>query len=72
MIDALAFVILFVLLFSGSGRDDTDGPDGISHMMLFTDHATGVQYLASNPFGGLTPRLNADGTLHTIKKEIKE
>jgi hypothetical protein len=41
-------------------RDDSDPPEGKSHMIVLTDHLTGRQYLAVNTvFGltGITPRL---------------
>ena len=40
--------------------DDTDPPNGRSGMALYTDHLTGCQYVGK-PFGGITPRLRADG-----------
>lgn len=42
-------------------RDDTDSKDRRSGLCLFTDHGTGIQYLACSPFSGLTPRLGRDG-----------
>lgn len=50
-------------LFGGIGAysaDDTDGPEKRSGMALYRDYGTGCEYLAS-PWGGLTPRLDADG-----------
>lgn len=46
---------------SAWNRDDTDGPDGRSGLVVFVDHATNVQYVASHPFGALTVRLGPDG-----------
>jgi len=44
-----------------SSRDSTDGKKLRSGMVLFVDHDTGVHYVGSL-FGGITPRINADGT----------
>lgn len=33
-----------------------------SGLSVYTDQATGVQYVKAGMFGDLTPRLNADGT----------
>ncbi len=41
--------------------DSTDSPDRRSGMTLHTDYLTGCQYLSRN--GGITPRLNIDGTV---------
>lgn len=41
-------------------HDDTDPPDGSSGMSLYTDAATGCQYLGSI-HGGITPRLTPLG-----------
>ena len=49
-------------------RDGTDGRKHRSGMMLFTDYQTGVQYVGTLQ-GGLTPRLNADGTICIVEKE---
>lgn len=44
------------------GWDDTDDVDKRirSGVKPITDHKTGLQYLKT-PFGGITPRLDADG-----------
>lgn len=42
-------------------RDDTDPPNGRSGMRLYTDAATGCQYLGTM-FGGVTPRHGAGGS----------
>lgn len=42
------------------------------NMFVWTDEETGVQYIVYNEkrynagFGGITPRLNADGSLHVV------
>ncbi len=41
-------------------QDDTDSYGNRSGLGLRRDHGTGCQYLESR-FGGLTPRLGADG-----------
>lgn len=41
--------------------DSTDQPNKRSGLVLSIDALTQCQYL-SKPFGGLTPRLDADGT----------
>ena len=38
-----------------------------SGMGVYTDNATGVQYVKAGWFGGITPRLNHDGTLYLYK-----
>lgn len=44
--------------------DSTDDiiNDKKSGLTLYTDHGTGCQYLQAGPFGGMTPRLNKEGT----------
>ena len=65
--NATVTVIILVLLLVGLKKctpyDSTDdAANGTrSGMRLYTDHATGLQYL-SGPFGiGLTPRMGPDG-----------
>ena len=58
-----ALVIYFIAL---RPYDDTDPPGERSGLAVYTDHRTGVQYLSTGR-GGLTPRLNADGTIRIIK-----
>lgn len=41
-------------------RDDTDAPGARSGLMVYTDHATGVQYVGTQG-GGLTVRVDAEG-----------
>lgn len=68
-----AILIIFIALMYAHGwkRDSTDNPVGSrSGMSLYTDNATGVQYLGGM-FGPTTPRLKADGSLYTIKDEQK-
>jgi hypothetical protein len=65
----LLFLIAVAVVFWPGRMDSTDKDYwSRSGMRLHTDHKTGVQYV-SGPRGGLTPRLKADGTLHTLKDE---
>ncbi len=57
----VAAYIIVSAIGACSPRDATDHPQGErSCMLLRTDHQTGCQYL-SEPFGGITPRVDADG-----------
>lgn len=73
MVDLLATVVLFLILaalFNGMSRDDTDNPEGKrSGLTLYTDHRTGCQYIQGSIFGGITPRLDANGKPMCAKKE---
>lgn len=52
------------------GTDDSDkNGSERSGLRVYTDHATGVQYLGTVD-GALTPRLNRDGTIR-VNKESK-
>lgn len=61
----LSLAALLVLagcsLHIGPTKDDSDSESGYSEMVVRTDYKTGLQYLESTQ-GGLTPRLNEDGT----------
>ena len=67
---ALGMVPLAIV---GCAKDDTDPPNGRSGMDLFTDAATGCQYLG---FGvgtngkAITPRIAADGKTHMGCKAV--
>lgn len=51
----------------GLTTDDTDlSPEKVSGMTLYTDYGTGVQYVQGGRAGGITPRLNPDGSLKTV------
>jgi len=52
--------LFFLVLLAGCAKDDSDPPDGISGMVVYHDHLTGCEYLASG-HGGITPRLDANG-----------
>lgn len=65
----VAAVVVFSYLMTPRipQRDDTDPPNGISGMGLFTDAASGCQYLGygSGAYGkALTPRIAGDGKTH--------
>jgi hypothetical protein len=49
-------------------HDDTDPENAYSGLNLYTDNLTGVQYLSVG--NGLTPRLNADGSIHNIFRGV--
>ncbi|EEG6606649.1 hypothetical protein G3K90_003867 [Salmonella enterica] len=59
---AVAFLIVWavnwVLFKTGVTRDSTDGSSP-SNLILYTDAATGCQYLGNG--SGLTPRMDAQG-----------
>jgi len=46
---------------SNWGRDSTDPKGGRSGLRLYTDAATGVQYVGNGRFGGITVRVGQDG-----------
>lgn len=79
----LGFIILFLLSililnktfdYFTIGFDSTDNhlTKERSDLVLYTDHATGLQYIRGGLFGGLEPRLNSDGTHRTITQDTKE
>jgi hypothetical protein len=62
--------LLFIYNYFGWFKDDTDSPNDFkrSGLFLYTDYGTGVQYLG-NRHGGLTPRLNKDGSIYILNLE---
>ncbi len=56
----MCLLVILLILTPASPRDDTDPPEGHSGMKLYVDHRTGCHYLG-NPWGGITPRLDAKG-----------
>ena len=58
--------IIFISLFVLCGCQTIDRKD--YDIDIWVDNETGVQYIIyhgyNNQFGGITPRLNADGTLY--------
>jgi len=67
----LAVMLLVVVSPARCSKDDTDPEKGISGMTLSTDARTGCQYL-SRGFGGLTPRMGADGKQVCTPSTVKE
>jgi hypothetical protein len=71
-------ILILAVLLTGCARnahDDTDPPDGMSGMDLFTDNATGCQYLgygASSNGKALTPRIASDGKSHMGCREARQ
>jgi hypothetical protein len=59
-LSAFLLIAFFLVVWAHRGSDDTDGPNGRSGMILYTDHKTRVQYVGTL-FGGITPRLDKDG-----------
>lgn len=65
----LILVAIYLLYLYFAPTDSTDKSRWIrSGLGVYTDHATGVQYIKAGTFGGTTPRLNADGTLYNVKE----
>lgn len=61
----LLLIVVSVLIYSMvAPYDDTDDIENSdrSGLILYVDHRTGLHYLQGGLFGGITPRLNADGT----------
>lgn len=57
---ALLFFLVAAIAKCAGEKDDTDGPEGRSGMVLYTDAKTGCQYLGTG-LSALTPRLDRDG-----------
>lgn len=55
-------ILIALVALSGCTKDDTDPPNGISGLGLYTDNATGCQYLSRDR--SLAPRIAADGKTH--------
>lgn len=72
---ALGIVIgvsLLWLLHFGFKTDSTDNSRwNRSGLAIYTDAKTGLQYLSSSPFGGLTPRLDVHG-VHMTEEDDHE
>jgi len=70
----LFFMWLMYTDFFRDGYDDTDQPEeeGMkrsgSDLHIKYDYGTGLQYIVA-PFGGITPRLDADGNHMKILEE---
>lgn len=61
IIGALIAFPLLTMCSPSPPKDDTDPPNGRSGLIIYTDHLTGCQYLTPGIWGGLTPRIDADG-----------
>ena len=59
----------FTIEFDSTDNYTTKERSGLT---LYTDHATGLQYIRGGLFGGLQPRLNSDGTHRTITQDTKD
>lgn len=67
--------VIIILILCLAGCEDTnpniEGSQDDTHIDFWTDKETGVQYViydrkgGSAGMGGITPRLNADGSLYT-------
>jgi len=78
--EVIVFIAVFVWFIYSGVFDDWDDSDqsaekgmtrNDSKMNIKYDYGTGLQYLSS-PFGGLTPRLDADGNHMKIPPEELE
>jgi len=63
LINILAGIFLLHILFSLNKFDSTDDIKNKKHsgLILYTDHATGCQYLKGGLFGAIYPRLDSEG-----------
>lgn len=71
----MRFALIAVTLLLGScglpGDNDTVYTEGMGNgrVVIFTDRETGCQYIVHNISGGITPRMNADGTQRCVPPE---
>lgn len=68
----LLFIISFISIqFLYLWLAPTDSTDRSkwrrSGMSVYTDNATGVQYVKAGWFGSLTPRIHANGTIFSVR-----
>lgn len=63
------FLLIIAWWIPRMQKDDSDHKTKkvYSGMIVYTDYGTGVQYVGT-PLGGITPRLNADGSIRTINQ----
>ena len=54
-------LVLSLLIGCYVPHDNTDPPGGRSGLAIYTDNATGCEYLSAGMFGGITPRIGKDG-----------
>jgi hypothetical protein len=67
-------IIIITMCFTGCNYSDSETVNDIQEKRTFiiTDEDTGVQYIVYREkygyagMGGITPRYNSDGTLHTV------
>lgn len=62
----ILFMTWFFLAYNTWNGWDYDSTDDIknkdrSGLRIYTDHATGVQYVGNGWFGGITPRVDRNG-----------
>ena len=79
IIAILAFALILCLVGCEASKTPTESKTqlvkgGTGAISIWTDEETGVQYIIyhgdNNQYlGGITPRLNADGTLYTEEGE---
>ena len=64
----VCFLSICFLLDLARSTDSTDKSRWTrSGMSLYTDYGTGLQYLKAGMFGGITPRIDKDGTHMRVK-----
>ena len=76
----LALTLVLCLVGCEEYNETTLGEKNNSDIYIWTDEETGVQYVVyslvvkggGGGAGGITPRLNADGTLYTVESEDTE
>lgn len=73
---SILIAVTLVLCLGGCDSESTSikTKESNSNIRIWTDEETGVQYVIykekvyKGGLGGITPRLNADGTLYTTEK----
>lgn len=70
--------IITVVCFTGCGKEEiANSIQRSQKILIITDEETGVQYIVYRDkdnwagMGGITPRYNSDGTLHTVNDKEK-
>ena len=69
-----ATIVLCTALMGSSceGKDTEIGSEGDFSVRYVVDQETGVNYVYYSSHGGITPRLNADGSLYVSDVNKKE
>ena len=75
---SILIAVTLVLCLGGCDSESTNikTKESNSNIRIWTDKETGVQYVIykeevyKGGLGGITPRLNADGTLYTTEKAV--